>query len=108
MVSAFVWLGLKRKKYKTDILKKSVLLTIGAIGYGAIILVSRIRLYNVYSGTVVDSHERYMGSYGIVMVLFILILLLQNLEKVYAINHSTNFKHSFYIKKQYWLWQFAV
>ena len=99
MVSAFVWLGLKRKKYKTDILKKSVLLTIGAIGYGAIILVSRIRLYNVYSGTVVDSHERYMGSYGIVMVLFILILLLQNLEKVYAINHSTNFKHSFYIKK---------
>lgn len=81
VVCVLTYLLLKRKNNITKILKNSILLTFGAIGYGVIILVSRISLYNMYSGTVVDSHERYLGSYGIVVVLLTTVLLVQAIEQ---------------------------
>lgn len=85
VVCAIAYLLIKRKNSTTKILKNSILLTFGAIGYGMIVLVSRISLYNMFSGTVIDSHERYLGSYGMVVILLTLVLLVcsfeQNVEK---------------------------
>ena len=96
VVCVLTYLLLKRKNNITKISKNSILLTFGAIGYGMIVLVSRISLYNMYSGTVVDSHERYLGSYGIVEVLLTLVLLMhafeENAEKVAQDSKQTRCK----------------
>lgn len=81
MICILVHLALKHQGYHTGILKNSILLTLGAMGYAAVVLASRISLHNMFSNTVIDSHERYLGSYGIALIMIAVVLLVRALEQ---------------------------
>ncbi|MDE7446834.1 MAG: hypothetical protein K2N15_14195 [Lachnospiraceae bacterium] len=80
--SFFAWLALRKAGYKTGILKSSLLITLGSLMYGMVMIMSRVKLYNQFAGTVVDSHERYMGSYAIAMTIATIAMLLWEIQRI--------------------------
>lgn len=81
LICILVHLSLKHQGHHAGILKNSILLTLGAMGYAAVVLASRISIYNMFSDTVIDSHERYLGSYGIALIMVTVVLLVRALEQ---------------------------
>ena len=79
---------IKRTGNKTDILKNSLLITLGSLLYGIIMIMSRLKLYNKYAGMVVDSHERYMGSYAIAMTIATIAMVLWEIQKIEVQRYS--------------------
>ena len=84
LICFVVWMILKKTGNKTSILKNSLLITLGSLMYGSIMVMSRIKLYNKYAGTVVDSHERYMGSYAIAMTTVTVVIILWEIQRIEA------------------------
>lgn len=82
--SLLLWMALKKAGYKTGILKNAFLISLGALMYGIVMIMSRVKLYNQFAGTVVDSHERYMGSYAIAMTVATIAMILWEIQRIEA------------------------
>ena len=71
----YCWYIAKKKIFKKELIWLGMILIVGAVGYAVSIMFLYVTSFGSYEGPILASFERYMGTYAIIMLLTVALLL---------------------------------